>query len=265
MIRALLLTCTAFALLTAAPAHAGIMSPEDATDLAQSLAEAQEEQEVCYGWDVSNNFGAGSDTGSSIGGPGAALLDVAGTCKRGVVILTGSIDYSCDSCEASDSASVSIQASGLANPPTVDDLEDLGLKAGDLTGDNDDTTLFNMVNVLPLLVADKGNAPYVEYEPAMTVPATDRATNKPGSDFLRDNWIWLLLCVALIALGPIYYFYKRAQVPKSKRKPRHKPDKPDEPDEESDESAETPASTSSQPPPTSAGPTTTPTGPTPTT
>ena len=31
------------------------------------------------------------------------------------------------------------------NPPTVDDLEDLGLKAGDLTGDKDDTTLVNMV------------------------------------------------------------------------------------------------------------------------
>ena len=258
MIRALLLACAALALVAAAPAHAGIMSPEDATDLAQSLADAQEEQEVCYGWDVGNNFGAGSDIGSSIGGPNAALLDVAGTCKRGVVLLTGSIDYSCDSCEASDSASVSIQASGMANPPTVDDLEDLGLKAGDLTGDNDDTTLFNMVNVLPLLVADKGNAPYVEYEPATTVPATDRATNKPGSDFLRDNWIWLLLCGALTALGPIYYFYKRAQVPKSKRTPR------DESDDESDETAE-PASTASQPPPASAGPTTTPTGPTPTT
>jgi hypothetical protein len=259
VIRALLLACAALALLAATPAHAGIMSPEDATDLAQSLAEAQEEQEVCYGWDVSNNFGAGSDTGSSIGGPGAALLDVAGTCKRGVVILTGSIDYSCGSCESSDSASVSIQASGLANPPTVGDLEDLGLKAGDLTGDNDDTTLINMVEALPLLVADKGNAPYVEYEQATTVPPTDRATNKPGSDFLRDNWIWLLLCVALIALGPIYYLYKRAQVPKAKRTPR------DEPDAEPDEPAEPPASTSSQPPPTSAGPTTTPTGPTPTT
>jgi hypothetical protein len=195
------------------------------------------------------------------------LLDVAGTCKRGMVVLVGSIDYACNSCEGSDSAFVSIETTGMANRPTTKDLEDLGLKAGDLTGDNDDTTLINMVEALPLLVADKGNAPYVEYEQATTVPPTDRATNKPGSDFLRDNWIWLLLCVALIALGPIYYFYKRAQVPKSRRTPRGKPDgePDDEPDAEPDEPAEPPASTSSQPPPTSAGPTTTPTGPTPTT
>ena len=255
MTRALLLACTAVALVAAAPAHAGIMAPEDATDLAQSLAEAQEEQEVCYGWDVRNNFGAGSDVGSSISGPGAPLLDVAGACTRGIVLLTGSIDYSCDSCEASDSASVSIQASGMGNPPTVDDLEKLGLKAGDLTGDNDDTTLFNMVNALPLLVADKGNAPYVEYEQATAVPPTDRPTNKPGSDFLRDNWVWLLLCAALIAAAPIFYFYKRAQIPPAERKRRATPD---------EEPTETPSS-SEPPPPASTGPTTTSTGPTPTT
>jgi hypothetical protein len=203
---------------------------------------------------VTNNFGAGPDVGSSISGPGAVLLDVAGTCKRGMVILTGSIDYSCGSCESSDSASVSIQASGMANPPTVGDLEDLGLKAGDLTGDNDDTTLFNMVDALPLLVADKGNAPYVEYEQATTVPPADHATNKPGSDVLRDTWIWLLLCGALILLGPIYYFYKRGQAPPSERKRDAEPDEPS-----------APPATSEPPPPTSTGPATTTTGPTPTT
>jgi hypothetical protein len=254
--RALLLACAALALFAAAPAYAGIMSPEDATDLAQSLAEAQEEQDVCYGWNVTNNFGAGPDVGSSISGPGAVLLDVAGTCKRGMVILTGSIDYSCGSCESSDSASVSIQATGMANPPTVGDLEELGLKAGDLTGDKDDTTLFNMVEALPLLVADKGNAPYVEYEQATTVPPTDRPTNKPGSDVLRDTWIWLLVCGVLIALGPIYYFYKRGQTPSSERKR----------DAEPDETSTPPASeTSEPPPPTSTGPTTPATGPSPTT
>jgi len=254
VIRALLLGLATLTLIAAAPAHAQIMSPEDATDLAQSLADAQEDQDVCYGWEVSNNFGAGPDIGSSIAGPGAAMLDVGGSCKRGKVVLTGSIDYACDSCEASDSASVSIEASGMANPPTVADLEGVGLKAGDLTGDNDDTTLFNMVNALPLLVADRGNAPYVEYERATTVPAADRATNKPGSDLLRDSWIWLLLCAMLIAAAPLFFFYKRSQIPPHKR--TKKPDRTDAP----------PTSTSSEPPPpTSTGPTTTSTGPTPTT
>jgi hypothetical protein len=214
VIRALLLAL-ALAAFVAAPAQAGVMSQEDATDLAQSLAEAQEEQDVCYGWQVTNDFDGAPDVGSSTGGPGAPVAVArVGSCARGVVVLTGSIHYSCGSCEDSDSASVSIQTSGMNNPPTVDDLEALGLKAGALTGDNDDTTLVNMVEALPLLVADRGNAPYLPYEQATTVPATDHATNKPGSDVLRDTWIWLVLCGALIVLGPAFYFYKRAQQPR---------------------------------------------------
>jgi hypothetical protein len=131
-----------------------------------------------------------------------------------VVVLEGSIDYACESCESEDSASVSIRSSGMASPPTVGDLEGLGLSAGALTGDDDDTTLVNMVSALPLLVADRGNAPYVPYEQATSVPASDHATGKPGSDVLRDNWLWLVLCFALIVLGPIFYLYKRSQQPK---------------------------------------------------
>ncbi len=142
------------------------------------------------------------------------------SCTKGYVVLDGSISYACESCESEDSARVSI-ASNLPNPPTVGDLEDLGLKAGDLTGDNDDTTLVNMVNALPLLVADRGNAPYIEYEQAAPadVPPADRATGKPGSDVLRDSWFLLVLCGGLILAGPGFYLYKRSQTPVS-----HKPD-----------------------------------------
>jgi hypothetical protein len=213
-VRSALLLALALAALVAAPAHAGVLAQDDATDLAQSLADAQEEQDVCYGWQVTNDFDGTPDVGSSTGGPGVPVaVGQAGSCPRGIVVLTGSIHYSCGSCEDSDSASVSIQSSGMSAPPTVSDLERLGLKAGALTGDNDDTTLVNMVEALPLLVADRGNAPYLEYEQATTVPATDHATNKPGSDFMRDTWIWLVLCGALIVLGPAFYFYKRAQQP----------------------------------------------------
>jgi hypothetical protein len=210
----LALALAVLAAATAAPAHAGVLTLDDATDLAQSLAEAQEDQDVCYGWNVTNNFDGVPDVGSSNNGPGSPLIAIASSCPRGQVVLEGSIDYTCASCEGSDSASVSIRSSGLANPPTVDDLEHLGLKAGALTGDKDDTTLVNMVEALPLLVADRGNAPYVAYEQAKTVPPTDHATGKPGSDFLRDTWIWLVLCVGLIVLGPGFYFYKRAQLSK---------------------------------------------------
>ena len=211
---ALLASVLACALALAAPAQAGIVSDEDAAELAQTLAEAQEEQDVCYGWNVTNNFSPTSDVGSSTGGPGVPLAPTQAACPKGAVILEGDIDYACGSCESSDSASVSISSGNLANPPTVKDLEGLGLNAGDLTGDNDDTTLVNMVNALPLLVADRGNAPYVEYEQATTVPAADHATDKPGSDLLRDSWLGLLFFGGLILAGPGFFFYKRSQQPK---------------------------------------------------
>ncbi len=253
--RALLLALAALVIFAAAPAHAGIIAPEDAAELAQSLAEAQEEQDVCYGWNVTNNFGAGPDVGSSIGGPGAAVLGTASGCPKGVVVLEGSIDYACESCESSDSASVSIRSAGMSNPPTVEDLEALGLKEGGLTQDNDDTTLVNIVGALPLLVADRGNAPYVEYEQATTVPATDRATNKPGSDVLRDSWIWLVLCVLLILAGPLFYFYKRSQEP-----PKRKLKDPNQTSTGSRPTSEPPPA-----PPTSTGPAPPSTEPTPST
>jgi hypothetical protein len=198
-------------LALAGSAQAGVVSDEDAAELAQTLAEAQEEQDVCYGWNVTNNFSGSNDVGSSTLGPGQPLIVVGpSSCSKGSVILTGNIDYSCGSCESEDSASVSIE-SNLANPPTVDDLKDLGLNAGSLTGDDDDTTLINMVNALPLIVADRGNAPYVEYAATKDVPATDKATNTPGSDFIRDSWLQLVLCFGLIVGAVIVYFRKRGQ------------------------------------------------------
>ena len=236
---ALLLALTVFA----APATAGVLSLGDATDLAQSLAEAEDDQDICYGWRVTNNFDGLPDVGSS-SGPGRLLVkfgrssaSTGVSCSKGYVELQGDIHYSCGSCESEDSASVSID-SNLDDPPTVGDLERLGLKAGDLTGDKDDTTLVNMVEALPLLAADRGNAAYVAYEPAKTVPTADHATGKPGSDFLRESWIWLVLCGAAILGGPTFYLYRRAQAdavrerePRRRRKPRPPTETPPSPAE----------------------------------
>ena len=208
MIRALGLALV-LACALAGPAQAGILAPQDAAELAQSLAEAEDEQGVCYGWNISNNFDGTPDVGSGTGGPGAIMA--APQCKRGWVSLDGDINYSCGSCDAPDRASVSISSS-FPNPPTTDDLEALGLEAGALTGDKDDTTLINMVNALPLLVADRGLAPYMPYEQAKVVPPADHATDKPGSDFLRDAWLRLLLFGGLIVGGVTYYLYKRNQL-----------------------------------------------------
>ncbi len=212
MIRAALATGVLLALATAlatAPAQAGVIAPQDAAELAQSLAEATAEQGICYGWNVTNNFDGMPDVGSSAG-PGVPAAGLGQGCERGFVELTGSIDYACDSCESSDSASVAIRST-MSNAPTGGDLSALGLDAGDLTGDDDDTTLINMVNALPLLAADRGLAPYLAYEPATAVPAADRATDRPGSDLLRDTWPLLAFCGFLVVAGPGVYYYKRLQ------------------------------------------------------
>jgi hypothetical protein len=210
-VRAALLALLALLLALALPgvAAAGILTPEDATDAANVLSEAQEEQDICYGWQISNDFGAGPDVGSSTGGPDAIVIQ--SLCDR-YVVLTGNIHYSCGSCEDSDSAEVDIE-SNLPNPPTRQDLEDLGLDAGDLTGDNDDTTLVNMIEALPLLAAQSGAAPALPAETPTAVPSGDVATNKPGSDFIRESWLKLLFFVLLLAAGPLLILYKRAQTP----------------------------------------------------
>lgn len=247
MRRAAILALLVAAALTA-PAQAGIVSPEDAAELAQTLAEAREEQDVCYGWNVTNNFSPTSDVGSSTGGPGVELAPTQAACPKGAIVLEGNISYACESCESSDSASVSIASGGLADPPTVDDLEGLGLKAGDLTGDKDDTTLVNMVNALPLLVADRGNAPYVAYERTTTVPAGDRATDTPGSDLLRDSWLRLVFFGGLILAGPGFFLYKRSQRPAPKPGPPAAAAAPDPPAPEPDPPP-TPERPSRPPPP----------------
>ena len=261
MRRASLLLALALAVVLAAPAQAGIVSAEDAAELAQTLAEAQEEQDVCYGWNVTNNFSDSNDVGSSRGGPGVALVPAQSACPKGAVILQGDIDYACSSCDSEDSASVSI-ASSLRDPPTVSDLEALGLKAGALTGDDDDTTLINMVEALPLIVADRGNAPYVEYEQTKTVPAADHATGKPGSDVLRDTWIQLVLFGGLILAGPGFFLYKRAQRPSPPQEhdalyvpPTERPDPPEPPaGADPEPSAPSGPPASSQPPASSEPP-----------
>jgi hypothetical protein len=201
------------ALALAAPAaSAGILAPEDATEAANALADAQEEQDVCYGWLISNDFDSSPDIGSSTGGPGV-VVDLA-VCPR-YVMLTGSIHYACGSCEDSDAGRVGIETN-LVPPPATKDLENLGLNADDLTGDNDDVTLMNMIEALPLLAAQSGAAPALVAETPTAVPATDVATNKPGSDFMREAWLKLLIFIALLSAGPLIFFYKRAQAPTPK-------------------------------------------------
>ncbi len=189
---------------TAAAQEYGIMEAGDQAELAQSLADAQAEQGVCYGWDVSLN-GQRADSGSSTDGPGRPLAP--GACEKWAIFVAD-LTWTCESCEAEDSASFDVQ-SNLADPPTRQDLLDLGYSESDLVGDEDDTALFEMAGALPLLAAQRGNARPVPFETPSAVPGTDRPQNSPGSDFVRTRWPLLVLCVGLISLGPAYLLYAR--------------------------------------------------------
>lgn len=208
MTRLLLAGLLALMLLAVpASAHAGVLlQPADEAELAQSLADAAEEQDVCYGWKVFIN-GSVTDQGSSLG-PGRPVGTGIG-CDRHAQ-LVADLTYTCDSCEGEDSGSISIE-SNLPHPPTVNDLSDLGYSASDLLGDDDDVTLIDMVGALPLITAQRGDAPFIEYEPATKVPAADGPTNTPGSDMLRDRWFALVLFGGLLVLAPLWFFYKRGQ------------------------------------------------------
>lgn len=210
-VRALLVTIAlAVVLLLLAPSspvNAAILAPEDATELANTLAEASAEQGVCYGWNISvNDYSGSGEDGPDIGsnlGPGRPVGAGSGDCEKWVV-LTGSVTYTSDSSESDDSAYWSID-SNLSNPPRSSELKDLGYDEGDLTGDKNDVTLINAVGALPALVADHGEAEALPFETS-TQPANVQGapTNAPGNDFVREYGVMLALFGLILAGGLVW-------------------------------------------------------------
>jgi hypothetical protein len=171
---------------TAAPAGAvPILDAPDATELAQALAEATEDQDVCYGWKVTvYDYGGGADgidQGSSLGVGQAAIQS---QCPR-YVVFEANITYTSSASESEDSASFDV-ASNIPGAPTAADLRDNGISGGGLLGADDDQVVANATLLLPALMAEKGLAEPISLEAnTQPLPASDRATGTPGSDWLR--------------------------------------------------------------------------------
>lgn len=190
--------------IAAAPASADVILAEDETDLTEKLAEAQAQQDICYGYIVRLD-NVPVDVGSSTGGPGEVLEPTS--CPR-FARFEADLHYSCDSCEESDSASFSV-TSNLQSPPTVADLTAMGFEASDLLGNKDDQAVIDMTGALPLLAAQRGNAGYVDFVEPITVPPSDQPAEPPGSDLLRSRWYLLVLGGFVVLLGPAYWLYAR--------------------------------------------------------
>ena len=205
----------------AAPAHAEnpVLDPVDEADLAASLAEATEVQGVCYGYvlDVTD-----ADTGqwggtyvASNAGPGVPASSASG-CERGVVELVARIGYTSSFSEAEDTASWRLVSS--LPELSIGDVEALGLSAGDLLDDSASTAaLLNAVQALPRLASEQAGLPPVVLRPnTAPLPAGAEPTGTPGSDWLRENGLLLVVCVAAIAAGLLLLL---AAAPRNRSRP----------------------------------------------
>ncbi len=197
----------AAALLLVSPAAASadvIFDPADADDLAATLAEAAQQQDVCYGWSVSvsDPYAGTSDSVGSDRGAGVPLDESCGKWVR----FDASITYTSESSEAEDSATYDVESS--VGGPTRTDLDALGLDFGGLTGEDPDVVIGKAVVALPLLAADKGMGKAIEAVPqTAAAPADARLTDDPGSDWWRENGGMLLWGVGLILGGAVFAWW----------------------------------------------------------
>jgi len=226
-------------LLAAAPAEAqDFLAADDAVALADALAEATEEQDVCYGWNVvinSQQYETPPEALAALGtpspaptmldrsaghmgsnaGPGIRVQDLG--CERWVE-FSARLVYTGEYSESEDSASYEVN-SNFTNF-SADDRSLLGVDEQALLGDNDDTAVYTATSALPLIVADKGLAPHITAEPNATpLPAADRPTGSPGSDVLRSD-PFLLAFLALLAVGGLGWlaYLCIAELPKLRRR-----------------------------------------------
>ena len=186
------------------PPRAGalpILEREDAIELANLLAEAAEEQDICYGWEVDVVDDDGRLSGLDMGSSNGPNVDARqGECTRYVVFIAD-IQYASEMSERSDRASFGID-SNVSGAPTETDLRNLGISGERLLSNNDDLVVIEAVSALPMLVAEKGIAPPVPLEANVdALPAADRPTNTPGSDWLRNYGAALAIGVVLIVAG----------------------------------------------------------------
>lgn len=178
-----------------------LLEEGDAIELANKLAEATEDQDICYGWSVTvhdQDRGTFFDQGSSLG-PTVSPLEPG--CAPAVVFVADLV-YTSELSESSDSASLRVDTNLAGFSVTGDDFAPFGVTGRSLLGDNDDVALINAVSALPLLVAEAGLAPAVQPEQTTgTIPSADRPTGGGVSDRFRKYGSLYFLAVTMIVGG----------------------------------------------------------------
>ncbi|MGE4427116.1 MAG: hypothetical protein AB7G37_11750 [Solirubrobacteraceae bacterium] len=181
--------------------NGALIDGPDRAELAQALAEATTETDVCFAYTVNVSGGTGGRPSSdqvSNGGPDRS--SPVGSCSKGTLALDVSIRYTCNSCESEDSASyrVSSSVAGLSGSDAKRRLERLtGIDDKAFLGDDDDLALRNATAALPLLVGGDPATPTAQ----AAAPDGDRLTGKPGSDWLRANGIGALISLVVLIVA----------------------------------------------------------------
>lgn len=202
---ALVAAAISLVVLSGATAAAGqtgeptsILSDGDATDLAAALARATEVQGVCYGWQVTVTGAATAGSKGSNAGPGRSP---GGEQCRSTVVFRAELNYTSDSSEAEDSASITVSAP--TGGPTAEDLARLGITPAALLGDSATDTVFNGTAVLPMLMAEKGLAPVVPPRTETAIPGDAQVDESPGGDLMRTWGLPLLILAGIVLLGVV--------------------------------------------------------------
>ena len=192
-------------LVPLAPASAApIFEEADAVELANSLAEAQADQDVCYGWLVTVQDDGGSSSGIDRGSSLGPDRDPREAACEPSVIFVADLHYTAETSEAPDGASYRIESS-LSGFQTQLAVSALGVSESGLLGDNDDLVVRNATALLPGLVAEQGLAPPILAEETTgTIPATDRPTGRPSSDLVRTYWPAYTVAGLLAAAGVVW-------------------------------------------------------------
>jgi hypothetical protein len=164
-----------------------VLTQTEAQALSDRLTDAYQAQQICYGWQVNE-----SEIGSNFG-PGSPVANQP-DCAKSVVLV---VDYSYNSVdEEFTSVTYDIEASGV----TLDkaDLTKAGIDADALL-DEPNVAVSNAVGLLPILVAEKGQAP--------PVPAQTGQQDTGGATVERTfnlQWLWLVLAIILLGGGLVW-------------------------------------------------------------
>jgi hypothetical protein len=177
-----------------------VVDAGDRTEIAQSLAEATTDTGVCFGYVLQLTgvtFGSPDLEQVSNGGPD--VEPGTGSCPKGTVSAQITINYTSESSEREDSASVGVTSTvpGLSSGVARQRLDDLDLlDEGDLLGNDDDLAVRNLAVALPLTLNDA--VPAEEAPVAAAAPNGDRLTGSPGSDWMRAHLLTVLIGSVLL-------------------------------------------------------------------